>query len=225
MNDPRLQQPANTDREAPTACPSCGAAMPVNAVFCVACGFDSRTGQRLARTLATSTDGDQTGKEEVEWGACYYCKRRRPLPWCKVVWMEKLVYESWVCGRPAPGAKWRWSRLVSYGTVVARQVKQKHVVIPRCRRCTVIQWLVAVLCALGVLSGAVFGFRLGGWIGAIVGPGLGAVVVLIVSMIVTEVTGLRGLRAAPHPEVSHWQKQGYSSVLRPSPDDEVVDGD
>ncbi|HET6249471.1 MAG TPA: hypothetical protein VFE47_17400 [Tepidisphaeraceae bacterium] len=41
-----VQQPVAT--EAAGECPSCGAAMAPNAVLCIECGFDKRTGKRLS---------------------------------------------------------------------------------------------------------------------------------------------------------------------------------
>jgi uncharacterized Zn finger protein (UPF0148 family) len=54
--------PAPPPAPSASACPSCGGALPEGAVFCVACGYDLRTGKQL------QTVTEEAAEEEDEGG-------------------------------------------------------------------------------------------------------------------------------------------------------------
>ncbi len=47
-----------------SACPSCGGALPDGAVFCVACGYDLRSGKQLQTVTGGAAEEDEGGAAE-----------------------------------------------------------------------------------------------------------------------------------------------------------------
>jgi hypothetical protein len=58
--------PMPLESTAAAACPSCGTALPAQAVLCTSCGYDLRTGQSLAAPLPTAAQAED-GARKPSW--------------------------------------------------------------------------------------------------------------------------------------------------------------
>jgi DNA-directed RNA polymerase subunit RPC12/RpoP len=61
---PRLAPPPAAPAAAKSTCPDCGAELPENAVLCVNCGFNLKTGKKLAAVVVETEDAEEEVAEK-----------------------------------------------------------------------------------------------------------------------------------------------------------------